>query len=476
LKVFNNNNTKGNEIYFYSPSFKETDALNTWFCFPAQYNIGMSSLGFLHLYRLLDETSFVNVERVFTDTQKTLISIKNLDLISFSFSFEFDFLNVFNILKKNNIPLFASERTSEYPLVMGGGAVLTANPEPFYDIFDFIIIGDGEEVIIDVAKVLYGNKDCSKEQRLELLAEIEGVYVPKIQKFSEIKRRIFNSKDAIYSPIVTDNTAFADTFLVEVSRGCPYKCNFCLTSHINQPIKHSSFESIKNAINIGLSKSNNLGLLGALVPANPCFENLCEYLLELRQKQEFKVSIGSLRADFISPLNIQMLTACGQKNTTIAIEAGSQRMRDFINKKLTEEQILNAAKTCFDNGLDGLKLYAMIGFPNETQEDIDELLSLVKKIKMGKKVTLSVNSFVPKKFTPFEIYSMESSKSLEKKMNYLKKECHKIGVAFRPCSVAWNEIQGVISTGTRELMPALYSAYLDNATIGAFKKHFRNKN
>ena len=169
-----------------------------------------------------------------------------------------------------------------------------------------------------------------------------------------------------------------------------------------------------------------------------------------------------------------MLTQCGQKNATIAVEAGSQKMRNFINKKLTEEQILNAVETCYKGGLDGIKIYAIVGFPNETQNDIEELMTLMKKIKHGKKLVLSINSFVPKKFTPFEHYKMENSKSLEKKFSYLKKSCHKIGIAFRPCSIAWNEIQGQISTGDRNLLLPLYDAFRSGATIGSFKKAFRN--
>ena len=153
-------------------------------------------------------------------------------------------------------------------------------------------------------------------------------------------------------------------------------------------------------------------------------------------------------------------------------------MRDFINKKLTEEQILHAANTCYENGLDGLKLYGIVGFEGETQEDIVELINLVKEIKKtnNKKLSLSLNSFVPKMSTPFSGMKMESVKSLEKKFNYIKKECLKIGVAFRPCSIAWNEIQGIISVGDASLLNSLYASYKDGSTIGAFRKNFRKNN
>jgi len=342
--------------------------------------------------------------------------------------------------------------------------------------FDFMIIGDGEELVTEVVNLLYENQSLSRREKLEKLSVIGGVYIPSIQEFESVQRRIYKSKTCISSPIVTANTAFSDSFLIEVTRGCPYNCNFCMTSHINNPPHYSGFEEIRRAFDIGIQSCSTIGLLGALVPANPCFEQLCEYILEQKKNNDFKVSIGSLRADFITPLNIKMLTACGQKTTTIAIEAGSQRMRDLINKRLTEEQIMQAVHTCYENGLEGLKLYAIIGFPTETQEDVVALIDLAKKIKQNKKLTLSVNSFVPKKQTPFQNVEMENSKSLEKKMQYLKKECHKSGIVFRPCSVAWNEIQGKISVGNKNIFEALYASYRDGATLGAFRKNFRKIN
>ncbi|MDD3593720.1 MAG: radical SAM protein [Candidatus Gastranaerophilales bacterium] len=464
------------EIFLYTPASKLPDALNIWFCFPALYSIGMSSLGYLHIFRLMDENPKANCQRVFTDTAD-FSDPKGLDLIGFSSSFEFDFLNIFKMLEEFKIPLSAKDREENCPLIFGGGIALSANPKPISDIFDFILIGDGEEVINKITDKLYEIRTLSRKEKLIELAKIEGIYVPGINNCADVKKQTCRITNAVYTPIITADTLFDNMFVVEVTRGCPFQCNFCLASHLNQPVRYASYESIIEAINIGLEKTDKIGLLGALVPANPCFKEVCEYLYKLRDTKKFQISISSLRVDSIDDLTVKTLVKCGQKSATIAIEAGSQRMRDLINKNLKEEEIFNAIDIIYKNGLKAVKIYAIIGFPEETQDDTEALITLMKNIKQRfktLKLTLALNTFIPKRHTPFENTLPENKKTLEKKLNLIKKEMHKLGIALRPSSINWDWFQYVISCADERGSEFLKKTYSYGSNLGSFKKAYRD--
>ncbi len=469
---------------------QKSPEINIWMAFPAMQSFGMSSLGYMSIVKTLDKRSDIFVEKIFTNTSHTRLMLSQVDIMGFSVSFEIDFLGIFKIMENFKIPFFSRERDESFPLVFGGGPVLTANPEPYSDFFDFIIVGDAEDIDKRVVDVIKNNKNHSKQKLLEILSNIEGIYVPALTKYdvengvtkpdgSEfyVEKITSGLCDCITTPVLSANSFFANTYVIELVRGCPQRCGFCLASYLNLPYRYCDFEKITQKIDEGLKYTNKIALLGALITAHPQFDEICAYILN-KQKNipDLELSVSSLRADSISPTVIQTLVACGQKHSTIAIEAGSERLRKLINKNLTEPQIFDVVKTAKENGLKGLKIYAMIGHPTETKEDIEELVNLAKKLKQNFKdfdFTFSFSTFVPKANTPFQFCERESTKSLEKKYEFLKKEFHKLGVKIRTSSVKWDYWQAVISRGDRRLCEFLVDVYKNGGNLGAFKQSYK---
>lgn len=463
------------EIFLYDTVKKNTD-FNVWMAFPGIYSFAMSSIGYLWICKNIDMLESVNLERVCTDTTKTKCMVKDVDLIGFSFSFDLDFLNIFKMLDKYKIPLKSSDRDENHPLIFGGGPVLSSNPEPFSAFFDFIIIGDGEAVNLEAIKICQDNEDKPKKEVLDALYKLEGIYVPSLEQ-KKVKKVSCELSECIFTPILSEKSFFKDTFIVEIARGCSNRCGFCLASYLNLPSRFVSYEQIIQSIDLGLKHTNKIALLGALISAHPKFVDICNYIYnKLEENPEIELSVSSLRADSIEPNVVKTLVACGQKHTTIAIEAGSDRLRKVINKNLTEEQILKTAQISKENGLKGLKIYAMLGLPTETQEDLAEMIELAKKLKQQNKgfdFTFSFSTFVPKPHTPFQWCAREDIKSLESKQNYLKKEFHKIGIKARFSSVKWDYYQALLSRGGRELCDYVLKVYELGGNIGAFKTAYR---
>ena len=464
------------ETFLYETIKNKQTNFNVWMAFPGIYSFAMSSVGYLWLFKTIDLLEDINIERVYSDTEKTKIMMQDVDLIGFSFSFDLDFLNIFKMLDKYKIPLKSKDRTEGQPIIFGGGPVLSSNPEPYSDFFDFIIIGDGEEVNVQALELCKSNQDRPKKEVLEKLSLLDGIYVPSLQK-GLIKKTTCELSQCISTPILSEKSFFKNTFIIEIARGCSNKCGFCLASYLNLPSRFIDYEKIIEAIELGLKHTNRLALLGALISAHPRFEDICNYIYNKKlENPNIELSVSSLRADAIEPNVIKTLVACGQKNTTIAIEAGSDRLRKVINKNLTEVQILNTVKVAQENGLKGLKIYAMIGLPTETQEDLMEMVNLVKTIKKtykGFDLGFSFSSFVPKAHTPFQWSAREDIKSLEKKQNYLKKEFHKLGVKANFSSIKWDYYQSLLSRGDKNLCDYVLKVYEYGGNIGAFKTAYK---
>lgn len=452
------------EIYLYNRNLNKTSDYVVWLGFPGPYSFSLSSLGFLWLYKSIDENSDVKIERICSDTETT--QSNSPDLFGFSFSFDTDFLTIFSMLEKYNIPLKSQNRDN---IVFAGGPVVSANPEPYRDIFDFFIIGDGEDINLTAVEICKNTKD--KCTALKLLSEIDGIYVPKYP--NKVKKLTKKLTECIYTPILGENAFFKDTFIIEMARGCSNRCGFCLASYLNLPLRSVPNEELMKALEIGLKNTNKIAFLGAQVSAHPYFHDICKYIYnKIINGQSIEMNFSSLRVDAISEDVIKTLTAAGQKSITLAIEAGSERLRKVINKHLSEEQIFNAVKIAKDNGLKSIKFYGMIGLPTETYEDLNELLRLAKKLKKQNKgfdITFGFSSFVPKPNTPFQWIGREDIKSLEKKSNYIKKELHKIGISANISSIKWDYWQAVLSRGDASLNDFLIDAYKQGGKLGAFK-------
>ena len=464
------------EVFLYDVEKNKNTNFNVWMAFPGIYSFSMSSLGYLWMCKNIDLLEDVNLERVCSDTEKTKIMLKDLDLIGFSFSFDLDFLNIFKMLEKYKIPLKSSDRDESHPLIFGGGPVLTSNPEPFSSFFDFVIVGDGEEVNIKAIDICKNNTELPKAEVLKKLSLIEGIYVPSL-KPDKVKKASCNLSQCVSTPILSEKSFFKNTFIIEIARGCANRCGFCLASYLNLPARFIDYEKIIETIDFGLEYTNKIALLGSLISSHPRFEDICNHIYnKLQTGVDIEMSVSSLRADSIEPNIVKTLVACGQKHTTIAIEAGSDRLRKVINKNLTEEQILKTVQVAKDNGLKGLKIYAMIGLPTESEDDLKEMIELAKKIKnlhKGFDLTFSFSSFVPKPHTPFQWCGRDSIKVLENKQNFLKKEFHKLGVKARFSSIKWDYYQSVLSRGDSSLGDYVLRAYELGGNIGAFKTAYK---
>lgn len=467
------------EKFLYSPNNLSDNDFIMWMAFPGVYSFSLSSLGYLWMFKTIDELEGVSIERICSDTKNTHFRREQVKLFGFSFSFDLDFLTIFSMLEKYNIPLKAAEREGEYPLIFAGGPVVTANPMPYNEYFDFFIIGDGEDVNLQVVNICKENSNKSKCEILKLLSNIEGVYVPKYTK-NKVNKLTKRLTECIYTPILSEDAFFKNTFILELARGCANRCGFCLASYLNLPLRFMPYKDVLNIIELGLANTNKIALLGAQISAHPHFKDICAFIYnKIQDGKDIEMSVSSLRVDAITPEVVKTLVAGGQKNSTLAIEAGSDRLRKVINKNLCEEQIFNAVNIARENGLKGLKFYGMIGLPTETDEDIQAIIKLGKKIKdlhKGFDISFGFSSFVPKPHTPFQWCGRESSKSLEAKANYLKKELHKIGISANISSIKWDYWQAVLSRGDETLNNFIYDVYKKGGKLGAFKSAAKENN
>ncbi len=479
------------ETYLYRPTPPEPGAIRMGLAYPYTYAVSMSSLGYLTLFKQLDQHPQVDITRLNTDNLQSQ-SIQGLELIGFSFSFELDILETLRMLEHYQIPLYASERQSEHPLIFAGGPVVITNPEPYADFFDFFLIGEGEELMNDLVNAFqkYRNLTNRRELLKALALEVRGLYVPSLYEVDylpggeiarmgpleeglpfPIEKRFIANMDTVIasSPILTEDTIFSNIFLVEVMRGCAHRCRFCLASYSMLPARGPSLSKIMECIETGLQYTSKIGLLGALIADHPEFDTLCDYLQTI---ENIQVSAASLRADTLTPNIARTFKHGKQQNITIAVETGSEKLRRRINKHLKTEAILNAASVSAQAGIPGLKIYGMAGLPDESWEDMEETVKLMKQLKKENptlKLHLGCSTFVPKAATPFQWMAREETKTLQAKQEFLRKSLVKT-CDFRPSSSKWDYVQALFSRGDRRLSAFIVEFYRQGGNLGALNR------
>ncbi|MBQ9245294.1 TIGR03960 family B12-binding radical SAM protein [bacterium] len=447
----------GSEYLCYNKDFNSAD-VRIVLAFPDKYEIAISNLGQKILYDKINYSANFMADRVYApdfDYRDILLNnnillhsleskkeVKSFDIVGFSLQYELAYPTVLEMLKLSGIAVKRIERTENDPIILAGGPCVF-NPSTMSDFIDIFTIGDGEEVLIDVMKKYKELKLLNKSRMMiiEELSNIEGVYAPSFPK--KTKKRIYDiSKDnkVIQSPIPY-SSGVHDRTIVEIRRGCGRMCRFCQAGHINLPVRERKAQDIIDMVKSSTAQTgyDEYSLLSLSSNDYKNIENVIESLSPEMDKKRISVSLPSQRIDRYSTKLAQLVRNVRSTTATLAPEAGSQRLRNVINKNLSEEQIIDTILNCYKNGFHNIKLYFMIGLPTETYEDLDEMAELFSKIrykgkllkqelelKEGLTLTCTVSIFVPKPFTPFQWCSQNSQSVIREKIKYLLERVNKI--------------------------------------------------
>jgi len=488
--------------------------------YPDVYEVGMSNLGLAILYDILNRQPHVLAERVYAPwpdmeawmrrsglplfSLETRHPLRQFDILGFSLQYELTFTNVLNMLDLAGIPLLAAERDEEHPLVIAGGSC-AYNPEPMADFLDLFVIGEGEEVILELVETYREWKEAggTKEELLRRLAQIEGVYVPSFYETSyrpdgtlaAVKPLVAEARPKVRKrivpilpppptrPIVPYLEIVHDRAMVEIQRGCTRGCRFCQAGMIYRPVRERPLEEILQAVE-GIFQSTGYEEVALVSLSSTDYTRIEELVRELASRYQdppTSISLPSLRLDSFS-VELAEITQSGRKTgLTFAPEAGTARLREVINKGIAEEDLLRVAETAFSRGWHRIKLYFMIGLPTETLDDVAAIGGLVRKVRdIGRRyqgrrteVAVSVATFVPKPHTPFQWVPLMEEKALRERHQLLQR-----AIRGRGLRLSWHDpqstlLEAVFSRGDRRLGKVLLRAWELGARFDAWGEHFR---
>ena len=472
--------------------------------YPNTYFVGMSNLGLHIIYEEINLRNDSVCERIFLPEKKELeaydktktplMSVETqrpmhqFDVVAFDVTFEMDYFHIPLMLRHGRVPIMGKDRTEFDPIVIAGGPCATFNPEPFADFIDAFIIGEGEGIVSRVLDIIRDGKmeGLDRHAILRQLANISGVYVPSLYVpiYSEdgefkgydiadgapkmIKRHFEMLTSGGETVVATNYTEFGAMYIIEVARGCGRHCRFCMAGYCFRVPRVRPLEILKEGVDRAEKLGKKVGLMGAAISDYPEVDELVTYI----RSKDMRYSCASLRADSLTQAVVDGLADSGQKTITIAPETGSERLRRVINKGISEEHLQNAATLSAKSGIQHMRLYIMIGLPTETDEDIEAIVGLAERTQahmaeVGCKgrLTLSINPFIPKPFTPFQWMAMDHQKTVEKKLQYIKKALQKnrrIEVLVESPKEAY--IQGVLARGDRRLGAVLAACAADRGS------------
>ncbi|MBQ6212110.1 MAG: TIGR03960 family B12-binding radical SAM protein, partial [Ruminococcus sp.] len=496
------------------------------FCFPDTYDIGMSHLGMKILYSLTNERENYWCERCFAPgldfeeimrandiplyALESLDPIKDFDFIGFTMQYELSYTNVLNMLDLAGIPIFTKDRTEELTQIVVAGGPCVCNPEPLADFFDLFILGEGEEVNLELMD-LYHEMKQQGAKRIDFLrraAQIQGIYVPQFYHFSynedgtisgvtttdgapqTVKKRIIKDMDSVYYPdnfVVPFTEIVHDRVSVEVLRGCIRGCRFCQAGFIYRPFREKSTDTICKETKALCENTgyDEVSLASLSTSDHSDIDPMLTRLIDYTVGERVNLSLPSLRVDNFSESLLNKIKKVRKSGLTFAAEGGTQRLRDVINKNVSEEEIMNTCRIAFEGGYSTVKLYFMMGLPTETDEDIVGIADLAQRIVdlfysiedrpkgRGVQVSVSCATFVPKPFTPFQFEPQDTREMIEHKQKLLldSVKTKKVKVSYHDPNVSMLEV--ILAKGDRRLCQSIYTAWKKGCKFDSWEEHYK---